>query len=93
MAYQFPPDVERLVRDLRAHGGYTSDDEVLRDALRALEEVSYFRPDPNAGRIPSFEALRHEVGRGLEQLDRGEGRDSEDVFAELLSDLPNPDQD
>lgn len=93
MPYQFPPDVERLVKDHLAQGGYTSEDDVLRDALRALEEISYFRPDPNAGRISSFEALRHEVGRGLEELDRGEGRDSDEVFAELLRDLPNPDQD
>jgi len=92
MAYKFPPDVERLVKDRLTRGGYTSEDEVLRDALRALEEISYFRPDPKAGRISSFEALRREVGRGLEELDRGEGRDSEEVFAELLRDLPNPDQ-
>ncbi len=92
MAYQFSPDVERLVKDRMTRDGYTSEDEVLRDALRALEEISYFRPDPNAGRISSFEALRHEVSRGLEELDRGEGRDSEEAFAELLRDLPNPDQ-
>lgn len=93
MAYQFPPDVERLVRDHMSQGGYSSEDEVLRDALRALEEISYFRPHSSAGRITSFEALRHQISRGLEQLDRGEGRDAEEVFDELLRDLPNADQD
>lgn len=93
MAYQFTPDVEKLVKDRLAHGGYTSEDEVLRDALRALDEISFFRQDPNAGRITSFEALRHEVNRGVEQLDRGEGRDAEEVFDELLRGLPNPDRD
>lgn len=93
MAYQFPPDVERLIKDRLVRGGYKSEDEVLRDALRALEEISYFRPDPNAGRIASFETLRHEVSRGLDQLDRGEGRDSDEVFDKLLRDLPNPVED
>ncbi|MBI2827541.1 MAG: hypothetical protein HYX69_22940 [Planctomycetia bacterium] len=81
MSYQFPPDVDQLVKDRMAHGGYLSEDDVLRDALRALEEISYFRPEPNAGRITNFEELRREVCRGLNQLDRGEGRDSDEVFA------------
>jgi plasmid stabilization system protein ParE/Arc/MetJ-type ribon-helix-helix transcriptional regulator len=93
MAYQFPPDVERLVKDRMARGGYTSEDEVLRDALHALEEISYFRPDSNAGRITSFEALRREVRDGLEQLDLGQGRDADEVFEELLRDLPRPERD
>ncbi|MBS0207720.1 MAG: hypothetical protein JSS27_02080 [Planctomycetes bacterium] len=36
MSYQFPPDLEKLVQDRMAAGGYASEDEVLRDALRAL---------------------------------------------------------
>ncbi|MBI2823942.1 MAG: type II toxin-antitoxin system ParD family antitoxin [Planctomycetia bacterium] len=71
-----------------ALGGYLSEDEVLRDALRALEEIHYFRPQPNVGRIATFEELRKEVRLGLDQLDRGEGRDAEEVFDELLRDLP-----
>jgi len=47
----FPPDLERLVKHRMARGGYQSEDEVLRDALRALEEIAFFRPDPDAGRI------------------------------------------
>lgn len=38
MSYQFPPDVDRLVRDRMAAGGYLSEDDVLRDALVALAE-------------------------------------------------------
>jgi hypothetical protein len=74
------------------HGGYSSEDEVLRDALRALEAVSYVRPDPHAGQIPSVEALRREVCRGIDALDRSEGRDADEVFDELLRDLPSEDQ-
>ncbi len=60
MAYQFPPDVEQLVRDRMAHGGYTSQDEVLRDALRALEEITFFRPIPMGA---ESQVLRNYGGR------------------------------
>jgi Arc/MetJ-type ribon-helix-helix transcriptional regulator len=41
MAYQFPPDVERLVKDRMASGNYASEDEILRDALGALEQLEH----------------------------------------------------
>lgn len=91
MAYQFPPDVDQLLKERMATGGYTSQDDVLRDALRALEELTYFRPNPSTGRI-TFEALRTEVRCGIEQLDRGEGHDADEVFDELLRDLPDSDR-
>jgi putative addiction module CopG family antidote len=36
MAYQFPPDVQRLVREQMASGKYQSEDDVLREALESL---------------------------------------------------------
>jgi Arc/MetJ-type ribon-helix-helix transcriptional regulator len=45
MAYQFPPDVEKLLRDHMASGGYASEDEVLRDALRTLGEFVHSREE------------------------------------------------
>ncbi|GEM_PF-2695449 len=33
-----------------------------------------------------WEALREMVGTGIEELDRGEGMDGEDVFDEILED-------
>ena len=36
MAYQFPPNIERLVKEQMACGEYESEDELLADALRAL---------------------------------------------------------
>jgi len=89
MAYQVPPDVEQWVRDRMAQGGYASADDVLRDALRALDEVADYQPDPKAARITSVDQLRQEVARGLEQLDRGEGQDGEKVFEDLLRDSPS----
>jgi Arc/MetJ-type ribon-helix-helix transcriptional regulator len=40
MSYQFPPDVEKLVRHYMASGVYTSEDELLRAALTTLGEFS-----------------------------------------------------
>ncbi|MBI3468670.1 MAG: type II toxin-antitoxin system ParD family antitoxin [Planctomycetes bacterium] len=38
MSYPFPSDVQQLVAEQMAAGGYRSEDDVLRDALRALSE-------------------------------------------------------
>lgn len=38
MSYAFPPDLQRLVASRLATGRYQSEDDVLRDALRALSE-------------------------------------------------------
>ncbi len=38
MPYPFPPDLQELVLKQMASGRYTSEDELLRSALRALEE-------------------------------------------------------
>jgi len=37
MNYQFPPDVDEKVREKMASGKYASEDELLRDALEALD--------------------------------------------------------
>lgn len=39
VAYQFPPDVDRFVKERIASGNYTSEDDVLRDAMVALEQI------------------------------------------------------
>jgi putative addiction module CopG family antidote len=36
MPYAFPPDLQRLVEAWLASGRYSTEDEVLRNALRAL---------------------------------------------------------
>ena len=38
MTYQFPPDVDQLIRDQMATGRYLSEADLLRDALRALAD-------------------------------------------------------
>ncbi len=43
VAYQFPADIDQLIKERIALGAYTSEDEVLRDALRALEQLEQER--------------------------------------------------
>jgi len=62
MPYQFPPDVQQLVREQLAHG-YTSEDDVLRDALRAFSELKLREAE-----------LLADVRAGLDQADRGLAR-------------------
>lgn len=38
--YSFPPDLQQLIDARLATGSYHSEDELLRDALRALAEES-----------------------------------------------------
>ena len=47
MTYQFPSDVQQIVRARMASGRYASEDEVLREALQALAEEEQ---DLEAGR-------------------------------------------
>ncbi len=37
MSYQFPPDVQDQLRQRMAAGQYATEDDVLRDALKALK--------------------------------------------------------
>ena len=71
------PELERLIHDKVASGLYTSEDEVIREALRLLK-------DRDELRILAVEDLRREVQKGLDQLDRGESvlLDAERIKAE-----------
>jgi Arc/MetJ-type ribon-helix-helix transcriptional regulator len=65
MPYQFPPELDQLVKQQMAAGGYASEDELLRDALLALAERRGVFADVRAG-IEDMEAGR---GRPLEEVD------------------------
>ena len=71
------PEFERLIHDKVASGLYTSEDEVIWEALRLLK-------DRDELRILAVEDLRREVQKGLDQLDRGESvlLDAERIKAE-----------
>lgn len=57
-------------------GRYASASEVVREALRLLE-------DREQARAAQLEEFRSGVDRRLASLDRGEGLDGETVFAQI----------
>ncbi|HEY2841040.1 MAG TPA: hypothetical protein VGJ26_17935 [Pirellulales bacterium] len=72
MDYQFPPDVDRMLRDRMAAGGYSSEDEVLRDALGALadriDDLAALQAgidDWRAGRVKSLAEVDAEVRKSI----------------------------
>ncbi len=85
MPYQFPPDVEKLVQQYMTTGSYASQDELLRDAFKALDHqrqtIVYDDPEVVAG-----------IGRGLDQMRQGLGRPFEEFDAEFRA-KPNPSND
>lgn len=58
-----------------AEGAFSNASDFVRGLIRLDKEQQ-----------ERLAALRHDVGVGIEQLDRGEGLDGERVFAELLDD-------
>ena len=68
MAYPFPTDVDQLVKNQMALGGYASEDDLLRDALLALAERREVLAD---------------IRDGLKELDAAGGRPLAEVDAEL----------
>lgn len=65
MDVKLTPELERLVSDKVASGLYTSESEVIREALRLLK-------DRDELRLLAMDDLRREVQKGLNQLDRGD---------------------
>lgn len=76
MAYQLPPDVEKLVRDQMAAGGYASEDEVLRDALKALGEFVHAQEDMDEEYRQTVAAVRE----GVADADAGRMRPLRDII-------------
>jgi antitoxin ParD1/3/4 len=77
MQLSLPKGLEDFVRQQVDAGLYESPEEVYRDGLRLLKA----RRDRDALRLQD---LRRELGRGIEELDRGEGTpfNPEDIIAE-----------
>ena len=67
MNVSLTPELEKLVNKKVESGRYTSASEVIREGLRLLEEHDELR------RI-KLETLKREIARGVESLERGEGK-------------------
>ena len=76
MNVSLTPELELLIHKKVESGLYLSASEVVREALRLLEE----RDRLNAMK---FEELRKEIQIGLDQADRGELVDGPQVFTKL----------
>ena len=74
MNVSLTPELENLVNAKVKSGLYHTASEVIRDALRLLDERDRLYQ-------MRLQEVRQEVHKGLDQLDRGEGRtlDPEDV--------------
>lgn len=70
------PDLQRFVDGQVSSGDYESPSEVIRDGLRLLQ----LHAKERATLVADWRA---KVAVGIEQLDRGESIDAEDLFAEL----------
>jgi antitoxin ParD1/3/4 len=85
MTIELEPDLDKAIDDLIATGGYHSRQEVIREAIELLKSREPARQEAMA-------RLRREIQIGLDQIARGELHDAEEVFEELLRDLPDPDE-
>jgi antitoxin ParD1/3/4 len=65
MNISLTPELEKLVQMKVASGLYVSASEVVREALRLLEERVRFQ-------VMKLEELREEIQFGIDQADRGE---------------------
>lgn len=80
MNVSLTPELEQLVHEKVQSGRYLSASEVVREALRLLEERDRLRE-------VRLEALREKIAVGIEQGDKGEVIDGEEVFRELREDI------
>lgn len=76
MNVSLTPELENFVQDKVSTGRYTSASEVVREALRLLEQSE-------KARASQLDAFRAEMDRRLKALDHGEGLDGEAVFAKI----------
>lgn len=80
MNVSLTPQLEQFVRQKVDSGRYLSASEVVREGLRLLEERDRVQQ-------MKLETLRRELMIGVEQIERGEVVDADDVFAELDEDI------
>jgi antitoxin ParD1/3/4 len=67
MNVSLTPELESFVKQKVSTGLYNSVSEVIREALRLLEEKEVIK-------AMKLQALRGDIQQGLDSLDRGEGK-------------------
>ena len=83
MNIHLTPELDQLVQSKVKTGRYNSASEVVREALRLLEERDQIRQ-------LRFQEMRRRIQEGWDSLRRGEGGDGEEFMAQLEAELPAP---
>ena len=76
MNVSLTPELEQLIHEKVETGLYLSASEVVREALRLLQERDNFQ-------AMKYAELRREIHVGIDQADRGELVDGPEVFRKL----------
>jgi antitoxin ParD1/3/4 len=79
MTISLPPDVAKILASQVAAGTYASTDDALRAAAYLLERQAEHRI--------KVEKLRQSLQESIDQADRGELLDGDEVFDEVLREL------
>jgi antitoxin ParD1/3/4 len=80
MNVHLTPELEQLVHNRVQTGRYNSASEVVREALRLLEEHDHLRQ-------VRLDEMRLKIQEGWDSLRRGEGLDGEEFMAQLGTEL------
>ena len=80
MNVSLTPELERYIGQLVEAGRYRSASEVVRAAVRTLQ-------DQEEERRVKLKALRQSIDRGLEELDSNERVPADEVFEQILEAL------
>jgi len=80
MNVHLTPELEQLVHNKVQTGRYNSASEVVREALRLLEEHDHLRQ-------VRLQEMRLKIQQGWDSLRRGEGTDGEEFMAQLGTEL------
>ena len=80
MNVHLTPEVEQLVQNKVESGRYNSASEVVREALRLMEQKDELR-------AIQLQDLRNRIDRGLSEADRGQGTDGEKFMQGIIEDL------
>jgi antitoxin ParD1/3/4 len=80
MNVHLTPELEQLVQNKVQSGRYNSASEVVREALRLMEQKDELRSI-------QLQELRSRIDKGLAQAERGESADGEMFMQKLIEDL------
>ncbi|HEY9755112.1 MAG TPA: type II toxin-antitoxin system ParD family antitoxin [Oculatellaceae cyanobacterium] len=81
MNVSLSPELERLVEEKVKSGMYNSASEVIRAGLRLLQEQDELRQ-------MRLRELQRDLKKGLDQIERGEVVEGDEVFQELRKRQP-----